>query len=227
MTEFASDAWLLLMKNSNSSGFGPLPEGSAASRAERAFLTLLEEGWGKPSGLTLEKASSRGYTIEESDEDPGKIVISVERHRAIAGCAHTKGLPMAAHQVYLQMFVFDPKSNQLTEGDEIDLGYRIDAESLAREQMFDCNLSVEIINPSSGVRRVSDCCFNWLFAAISLEEARSRMEDEVRSLNHECCFENLDLSDEVRAELVERLEDACVELILSRLEEAWRSEDRQ
>lgn len=214
------------MKDPNIGNDVPFPEHGAKERAERAFFAFLSEK-GEPLGLSLEKVSNRGYSIEESETEPGKHVFSIERHRSVAGCTYTRGLPMAAYQAYLQTLVFDPKSNQIHEGDEIHLGYEIDAYSMAREQMFDCNPDVEIVDSSAGLRRVSESCFNWDFEAASLEKARVWVESEVRSMYHEYSFEYLEMSDEERAKYTNQLEDACVELILSRLEEAWRDAERE
>jgi len=212
------------MKNNDTGGVSPSSDPrleTSVVRAEAAFKSYVSAGGGD-FGLSLEKIGNRGYLVKESNSDPRKCIISIERHRAIAGCSYRRGLPMAAFETYLQTFVFDCDTELIQEGEEVHLEYTIDMAALAEEHMFDWRHHVVIVDPRTGMRRVNESCTSWSFETDSLQDARDRIDDHIRSLYYDYIFENIGMSDDERDEYTRRLEDACAELALRRVEIEWR-----
>ncbi|GAG96855.1 unnamed protein product, partial [marine sediment metagenome] len=151
-----------------------------------------------------------------------KYIVSVERHRAVAGCSYHPGSPMPAFETYQQELIFDPELMELDDYDIQHVGYSIDVGSLA-QQSADIDWSPRVLRRKNwkSKRRVELCICNWSIETRSRAKARAALEEELRSLNHEASFESLEMGREERADYSQRLEDAFTGIILGEFDQNW------
>jgi len=196
----------------------PFPQ-EGDHQAHVQLLGFLESGGGKHLGLTVQKYLERG-DLRPSEDFSGKYMLSVERHRAAAGCSYQKGVPMAAYETYVQELIFDPAVASLTGYCEIHKNHTIDVHALASEQMSDYIPTVEMSHGSS-LRKIELSVIGWDMTTSSLTEAKAEVEEQIRNMCLEGIFEYLDgVYDEYPC-IESEFEDACVEYVIEKLEKAW------
>ena len=190
--------------------------------ATKRFHDFLLGGEGENFGLTYEKFASRSSNIEETDGIPGTFVVSVERHRAVAGATYHKGSPMSAYETYTQQILFDPTAGTGTDLADVHRGYDININLLASES-FDCDWRPVVYQNAGwkGRRRVEVPAIQFKFETDSYDDARCKIEERFRELNHESQFEGLEMSEEEKFNNVHKSENAIVELALDALERSW------
>lgn len=190
------------------------------------LLEALENGEGEGFGLTVDKVMNRGSIVGEAEGHPGEYVVSVERHRGIAGCVYRKGSPMAAFETYKQLLRFDPKAMALTDFGEEVIGRKINVDQLAVDQLdYDYYPRVSRKLSWKLKRRIEFPILCWAIETHSYEKAKEAVEKEFRSLNYESQFECLDLSNDEALAYSQRTEEVWVSTILIELKRAWENPD--
>lgn len=176
-------------------------------------------GW---DGLTSKKIRDRGATLTEIPDRPGKFLVEIERHRAIAGATYSVGQPMSAYKTYIQQLVFDPVAGTLGKLEDKQVSDTVNVYELARETFAQdyCPVVYRKLNWKRKRRVIlgNNC---GEFDTYSLEDACDKIEQEFRAMYHDAQFEDLDMDEKTKQRHVSEFEDEFVALALEGLREAW------
>jgi hypothetical protein len=181
-----------------------------------AFESYIQDG-DLPFGLTNKKLQERAnYEVKN-----GKLYITMTRHQPAGGVTYHKGLGMSAYHEGEEIYVYDPKNNDLQLHCKKEKHLEADFESWAEEICDGDSVSVEMVG--SGKFRVSLPTDNESKIVHNYKEAAAFVSACVEAWNYDAYLEH-ESHEEIDGTGECNLRDACVKTMLNKLESEWHAQ---